>query len=152
MEPITTAIVAAIGAGLAKIAETAIVDAYNGIKTAIIKRFGADSKLEKAIKNVEDDPESAGYKMNLDEQIVKTGADKDPDILKAVKQLLEALEKLEQQRPGATGVELSNIRGASLTIDNVTATGEGVKADKVKVKGDIKITNVNAGGLPPSKK
>ena len=146
MEPITTAIVAAVGAGLAKVAETAILDAYNGVKSAIVKRFGADSKLEKAVKNVEDDPESAGYKMNLDEQLAKTGANKDPDILKAVKQLLDALEKLENQRPGATGVKLKEIEVAkSVTIRNLASTGTGVDLERAKIGGDLNISDVNAG-------
>ena len=152
MEPITTAIVAAAGAGLANVAETAIVDAYNGVKSAIVKRFGADSKLEKAIKNVEDDPESAGYKMNLDDQIAKTGADKDPDILKAVKQLLEALEKLEQQRPGAIGVNIEQVKVAkSAIINNITATGDGVNIRETEIGGDLNISNVNAGVTNSSK-
>ena len=146
MEPITTAIIAAVGAGLANVAETAIVDAYNGVKSAIVKRFGADSKLEKAIKNVEDDPESAGYKMNLDDQIAKTGADKDPDVLKAIKQLLDALEKSEGQRKGATGVSLEHIKVAkSAIIDNITSTGDGLIAKDMDIGGDLNISNINAG-------
>jgi hypothetical protein len=37
------------------------------------------------------------------------------------------------------------IRGASLTIENIIATGTGVKAKKVDTSGDITIKRVQAG-------
>ncbi|GAK51629.1 hypothetical protein U14_02874 [Candidatus Moduliflexus flocculans] len=148
MEPITTAIVAAVNVGLSKITEAGIIDLYNGVKNAIARRFGADSKLEKAIKNVEDDPESAGYKMNLDDQIVKAGADKDPDILDAVKQLLAAVEKLERQQPGKTGVTLRDIEAAaSVIIRNITTPDGGVHAERIIAKtGNVEISDIHVQG------
>lgn len=46
-DPITTGIIAAVGAGLAKVGETAVVDAYNGVKSLIVKKFGKESQLKK---------------------------------------------------------------------------------------------------------
>ena len=51
MEPITVAIVAAVVAGAAagagKVAEKVIVDAYDGLKSLIKRKLGADNKVSR---------------------------------------------------------------------------------------------------------
>jgi hypothetical protein len=46
----------------------------------------------------------------------------------------------------AIGADLRDIKAASLTIEDVIATGTGVKAEKVETSGDITIRGVRAGG------
>lgn len=144
-DPITTGIIAAVGAGLAKVGETAVVDAYNGVKSLIVKKFGKENQLKKAVDALEERPDSESRKGIVKEEVEAAKAHEDADLLAAAKLLLEALAKLEERQPGPTGVELKLIRGASLTIDNIIASGTGVKAENIKVKGDINISNVTAG-------
>jgi hypothetical protein len=89
MDPITTALVA----GLAKLAEPAIKDAYNGLKAIIEKKFGAHHEIVQAVENLEKRPESAGRRETLKEEIVTSGAGADVEILAAARTLLEALKK-----------------------------------------------------------
>lgn len=148
MEPITTAIVAAVGAGLGKITEAGIIDMYNGVKNAITKRFGAESKLKKAVDDVEANPASAARKAVLDEEVAAANAGEDAEILQAVKLLLVALEKLERQQPGKTGVTLRDIEAAaSVIIRNITTPDGGVHAERIIAKtGNVEISDIHVQG------
>ena len=159
MEPITTAIVAAVaavaavGAGLAKVGESAIVDTYTGVKNAIAKRFGTESKLKKAVDDVEANPTSVARKGVLDEEVVAAKADEDAEILQAVKLLLAALEKLERQQPGTTGVTLIDIEAAaSVIIRNITTPDGGVHAERIRAEsGNVEMSDIHVGGTPSRK-
>jgi isoaspartyl peptidase/L-asparaginase-like protein (Ntn-hydrolase superfamily) len=62
MDPITIAIIAAATAGVAggagKVAEESVVDAYNALKELLKRKLGAESKVVKAVEEVEANPES----------------------------------------------------------------------------------------------
>lgn len=92
MDPITTAILAA----LAKLAEPAIKDAYDGLKAIIIRKFGAHHEVIKAVDSVEKNPDSPGRRETLKEEVVASGAATDAEILAAARSLLEELK----QQPG----------------------------------------------------
>lgn len=100
MDPVTTAIVAAITAGIApgvtEVSKKAIVDAYDGLKALIRRKFGKDSELAEAVDKLEQHPESAGRKETLKEEVETAGAEKDPEILAAAQALLEKI----QAQPG----------------------------------------------------
>ncbi len=58
MDPITTAIVAA----LAALSKDAIKDSYNALKSALKKKFGSESDLVDAVDKLEKKPDSEGRK------------------------------------------------------------------------------------------
>lgn len=124
-DPITTGIIAAVGVGLAKVGETAVVDAYNGVKSLIVKKFGKESQLKKAVDALEERPDSESRKGMVKEEVEAAKAHEDADLLAAAKTLLAALEKLEQQRPGVTGLNYEQIRTAFISIGTVTVKTEG---------------------------
>lgn len=97
MDPITTAIIAAITAGIAAgstdVTKKAIVDAYNGLKEMIIKKFGKSSDLTDAIKRFESKPESESRKGVVKEEVEAAQAGKDNEILEAANKLLENLKE-----------------------------------------------------------
>jgi hypothetical protein len=98
MDPITfTAIVAALSAGVAtgagKIVENALVDAYQGLKSALKRKFGDDSEVVKAVDTVEEDPKSDWRQGMLKEMLERAGADQDPEVRKAAEQLREQVER-----------------------------------------------------------
>jgi hypothetical protein len=92
MDPITTAIVAALSAGaiggLTETSKTAIVDAYNAFKAILIKKFGAKSDVVQAIDRLEAKPESVGRQETLQEELVTVNAEQDQEVLAAAKQVL----------------------------------------------------------------
>ena len=84
MDPVTTAIIAALVAGVVKsagaVGEKVLVDAYDALKAAIKHKLGDDSKVSKAVNDLEEEPESEGYKAVLKEQVAKAKADQDPEV------------------------------------------------------------------------
>lgn len=109
MDPITTAILAAVAAGavagLTKTGEQAIIDAYTAIKDALARKFGADSKVVQAIKSVEEDQQSKGAPVVLQEQVAKVKADQDTELLKLAETLLD---KIKAQPGGAQIIQQAN--------------------------------------------
>ncbi len=88
MDPITTAIVAALSAGavggLTETSKTAITDSYNKLKDLLTKKFGAKSNVVQALDQLETKPESAGRKETLQEEITAVNAERDDEVLAAI--------------------------------------------------------------------
>jgi phage terminase small subunit len=95
MDPVTTAILAAVAAGAAsgatKTVEKAVVDAYEGLKGLLKRKFGENSEVSEALAKVEAKPDSAGRREMLREEIGATNAPEDPEIRHAAEALLEVL-------------------------------------------------------------
>ena len=85
MDPITTALFAAIAAGAisgaTKVGEQVIVDAYAKLKELLWKKFGAKSKVVKAVKELEANPKSAARKEVVKEEVTAVKADQDKELL-----------------------------------------------------------------------
>lgn len=92
MDPVTTAIVAAVTSGLTKVGEKAIIDAYEALKNLLQEKFGKKSDVVKAVNRMEEKPESEGRKQILQEELVDAKADKDADIIKAAQALLHLIK------------------------------------------------------------
>jgi len=88
MDPITAAILA----GIAKLAEPAIRDAYDGLKGLIKRKFGADSAVVRATEDVEKKPESASRRETLREEAKAAKVESDPDLVKVANELLEKVK------------------------------------------------------------
>lgn len=92
MDPITTAIVAALSAGavggLTDASKMAIMDAYQALKDLLTRKFGASSEVVQAIDYLEAEPESLGRQGTLQERMVTVNAEQDHEALAAAKQVL----------------------------------------------------------------
>jgi hypothetical protein len=93
MEPISTTLIAAISAMGSIVGKKAVEDAYQSLKELIMRKFGKDSKVSKAIVELEEEPESKAQKHLLIERMEKSDADKDEQIVQAAKILMEQLKK-----------------------------------------------------------
>ena len=148
MEPITTAIAAAALAGAApgitKVVEQGIVDAYNGLKAIIQKKYGENSKVSQAVEAVAEEPDFEPNQATLDARVQQAGVDQDPEVAQAVQQLLDELKK-RPERVAATGVNMEQVEAASIRIKEVLSSGTGVNMKGVKASGDIEIGSVRAG-------
>ncbi len=145
MEPVTTSIVTALVsgavAGLKPTVSQAVKEGYEGLKALLKHKYSHVS-----IDQLEANPTSKARRAVVEEDLQKTEAEKDPEVLQQVKALLDALQSQPPEVMSAVGVDLEDITGASLTIQDVTASGTGVKAAQVKTSGDITIRGVRAGG------
>lgn len=104
MEPISAAIIA----GLAKLAEPAIKDAYNALKGVITRKFGKGHDVVEAMDTLEMHPTSQGRAATLNEELVKAEVQTDPEILKAVQALMESIKA----QPGGQQIT-QNVTGNS---------------------------------------
>lgn len=147
MDPISmivAALVAGAAAALKPTAEAAIKDAYAGIKTLIKDKYkGINVDL------IESDPSSIS-RQTLKEDIEKAGAGNDEEILRQAKKLLDVVQSHESSlaAAAAVGIDLKDIQGASLTLDHILVEAQnvagvaGVKAERIKTSGDIRISDV----------
>jgi hypothetical protein len=87
MDPITIAVVAALPA----LASGAIKDAYEGLKAVIRRKWGDAAPLTKAVTALEQDPASKAQAAVLAEKVDAIKAHEDPDVLLAVRELIEQL-------------------------------------------------------------
>jgi len=126
MDPITTAIVAALAAGVLsgvkKVGERVIVDTYGKLKDLLKTKFGARSKVVKAVKELEANPKSAARKDVVKEEMAAAKADKDAELLKLAQQVMKAIKA----QPG--GEQIIQ-----------TAIGD----QNIQIAGDGNIVNVN---------
>lgn len=116
MDPITTAIVAAIAAGASKVGEQAIIDAYAQLKELLKKKFGAKSNVVKAVKELEANPKSAARKEVVKEEVVAAKADQDVELLKVAQSLLKTIKT----KPGGEQI-IQTITGDQ----NIQISGDG---------------------------
>ena len=126
MDPITTAILAAIAAGAVsgvfKVGEQAVPDLYTKLKELIRKKFGPNSKVVKAAVELEANPKSTARKEVVKEEIAASKADQDKELLEAAQALIKSVKAL----PGGTQIIQ-------------TAIGD----QNVQIAGDGNIVNVN---------
>jgi glycogen synthase len=122
VDPITLAIASAVTAGVTKIGESAIADAYHGLKDLLKQKFGDASSVVKAADEIEANPESKSRPATLNEEVVAAKADQDQEILKAAEVLLA---KVKETPGGETiitqhisGGERHNIAGRDLLISS----------------------------------
>ncbi len=99
MDPITTAILAAIPALASDIVSSAVKDAYAGLKSIIARKFGPTSAVAKSVDDLEANPKSKGQAIVLSERVGETKALADADIMEAVNKLVEALSKAKVGPP-----------------------------------------------------
>jgi hypothetical protein len=126
MDPISTAIVAAITAGATTgatdIAKKAIVDGYVALKALVKNKFGGNSEVVDAIEKLQAKPDSAGRRETLAEEIKATRASEEPDLLAAAKSLLEIIRAMpngEQHIQQARGVGIAQASGGSSATVNM---------------------------------
>lgn len=124
MDPISTAIIAAVTAGvttgITDAGKTAVKDAYNGLKDLIKKKFGQDSKISRAIGELEEEPDSKAQQQLLIERMAKIDVDQDQNIVQAAQELMKQLKKAPDGEKHimyakGTGIAIVN-RGGTATV------------------------------------
>jgi hypothetical protein len=129
MEPVML-IIDALAAGAAAagkdVGKQAVKDAYDGLKS-VIKKWFAEKKRpegETALAKYEEKPWAR--EEALKDSLIETGADKAPEILKAVAVFKQALGKTPEGQKVITKYNL-----------NITDSQVGVISDHAKIEGGI---------------
>ncbi|GHO76462.1 hypothetical protein KSD_42330 [Ktedonobacter sp. SOSP1-85] len=106
MDPIST-VEAALTAGVATSAQPlvsqALKDAYQGLKALIVRRYGDKPKVQEALKDHEEDPET--YAKPLQKALRSAQIENDDEILRAAQHLLTLIQ---QQQVGTGNYNIQN--------------------------------------------
>ncbi len=146
------ALVTGAAAALKPTTEQAVKDAYTGIKHLILDRYRSVS-----VTMLEVDPANKSRQDVIKQDLEKTTAGQDEELLREAKSLLDAVQAHASDAAKAVGVDLEDIKGATLRIDSILAEGTdatGLKAKQLNISGDIEIKGVtarNRGDVPPKK-
>jgi len=123
MEPISTAIIAAIATGAAsgttEVGKAAIVDAYKGLKNLIGSKLGADSDAMQAVDKLEKQPDRDDRKATVATELEFSKAGDDSYIVDAAQALLK---QLEAQPGGGQAVQNAQGYGIAQASGGSTAT------------------------------
>jgi len=93
MEPITTAIVAAVQAlASSDVVKGAVKDAYEGLKAVISRKWGDAAPITKAITAIEEDPKSKAQAAVLEEKVADVKAADNTEVLQALHALVEQMK------------------------------------------------------------
>ena len=108
MDPITTAIVAAIAA----VSSSAIKDSYSALKALLKKKFGEKSDLVEAVNKLEAKPQSEARKATVQEEVEAVKANDDPEIVQLAQSLLEKLKEYPEGQQ-VINQTISNVKYAA---------------------------------------
>lgn len=110
VEVILAALAAGAGAGSAAVAQSAVVDAYSGLRDRIRRALARQGHADGAIDSVETEPEA--WRTRVCETLVGSGVDQDSEVLAAAAALLTladpagaAAGRYQVDARGATGVQ-----------------------------------------------
>lgn len=125
MDPITTAIVSALAAGAGKgiteASKAAMTEVYQKLKDVLVHKFGAQSKVIKAVIDLEEEYDSKGRQLTLQEQIAKNQAHQDQELVQMAQELLKQVQKQpggEQHIQSITGnYNAQNSGSGSATVN-----------------------------------
>jgi hypothetical protein len=128
MDPITTAVVAALPALASDVVKSTVKDAYDALKEVIRRRWGERSPVARAVEALERDPTSEDRAQSLEERIADTKATQDPEVMKVLAKLAASLEKADIAGSASTQINLrihgGNLQGVigaqHVTVDKLT--------------------------------
>ncbi len=124
MEPITTAIIAAVSAGMT---QTVVVDSYNKLKNLIKSKFGVTNDLSHAIDKYEV-KKSDNWRDEIDDEVKSLKAQRDDELIKVA---TEIYEKIQETPEGQDVISKYN-----LTIKDSKI---GVIGNNTVIKGDLNL-------------
>jgi hypothetical protein len=146
MEPISATIVAAIAGGAAvalkDVANKAISDTYQAIKTLIIDKY----KRKGAIEALEEDPQSDDAKKLLTGALEKAGADRDEEIIKLAQQLSEALSQMPKEEAAKYLIDAEGFTAANVLFKNIKTSLDGLARLKdTNIAGNLIVEGIETG-------
>jgi disulfide oxidoreductase YuzD len=93
MDPITTALAAALPMLASDLLKSSVKDAYQALKAVIRRKWGETSPIAKSVDTLEANPKSKGQVIVLAENVAEVNATGDTEVMVALARLLEELKK-----------------------------------------------------------
>lgn len=148
MDPVTLLVsTLALGAtaALRETAGDAVKDAYAGLKSLIVKKFGSQPALDA----LEHKPESVKKREAAEEDLVEAAADK--DVVQAADKLAKVIKRDDPKVSEIVGISIDDVVAKFLDIDTVRSSGPAVRVHKGIFVEGVSIKNVVAGSEDPSR-
>src|SRR5262245_42738621 len=92
MDPITTAILAALGVVGSEVIKSDVKDAYESLKAVIRRRWGERAPISKAITATKGNPSSKPQAAVLEETVAAVKATEDAEVAQALHRLVEQMK------------------------------------------------------------
>jgi hypothetical protein len=148
MDPVSITIITGLVAGAQAVlkgtAGEAGKNAYTALKDVIISRFAT---VKPAVELVDSLPDSQSRQTVLAEDLERSGANKDGDVLAAAQRLLDVVIE-SRADPEASALfdfeQLEVIR--NLEIEDIKCVSTVIRAKTAKVGGDMKVKGVQQQG------
>lgn len=151
IQTIVLALAAGAVAALEATASQAVKDGYTALKSYLQRKYQAVD-----VAQLEKQPASPKRRALLEEELGETTAAADRELLVQAQQLLELIATAAPTAAQVIGIDLADLRGASLKVSDVVAQGmgavTGVKVKGATIEGAIEISGVRAGQTPPAPK
>jgi hypothetical protein len=92
VDPITTAILAALSVMGSEVIKSGVKDAYEGLKAVIRRKWGEGAPISRAIAALEEDPQSKAQAAVLEEKVGQVRATDDGEVAQALHKLIEQMK------------------------------------------------------------
>jgi hypothetical protein len=109
MDLITRALLEGFSAGAIDRANQSIADSYRGLRILIVNKLGEDSDMANAITRLEQDPSSQAWRALLADEVVKSGARHDAEILSAAERVLAQISNNTGYHTGSVDPQAGNV-------------------------------------------
>lgn len=129
-------------------AGAAVRESFSAVKSLWANRF----RRKAALEAVEEDPNSAPMRAALAHAVAQTGALNDPEFHALLGRLVEALAALPQAEAAAAGLDIDNLRAASVRFKNIEAAGTAVRIRNTAVEGSFEAEGIRGGVIGPAEK
>jgi hypothetical protein len=111
MDPITV-ILSALAVAGGKLADQAVRDGYEGLKSLILRKFGrGQPRLEERLDDYVADQET--FQKPAEKALREAGADADQEVLERA---VELLRRAEQVAPGVTGIDIGRLDATNVVV------------------------------------
>jgi hypothetical protein len=128
MDPITTAIVAALPAMASDLVKSSVKDTYDALKAVIHRKWGKAGALSNAVEDLEANPKSKGQALVLEERVADAKAAEDADLMHALARLVDELKEANIGGEAVAGINIhisgGTIQGVvgahNVTVDSMT--------------------------------
>ena len=153
MDPITTLIVTSIAvgaaAGLRTVVEEAVRDAYAGLKRLIADSYADHPALMESVEHLAESPEDQTRQVSLGQALTEAGATEDPGVIEAAKAIHASAAKSAESY-SAIGLDIEKIKASILEVEDIQASGTGVRMKEVEIEGSASFKGIRAGQTEPS--
>jgi hypothetical protein len=130
-------------AALKDTASNAIKDAYSGLKTLIVRKFGKKPSID----SLEEKPSSTAKRAAVAEDLGEVKAAADSEVMALAKAVVKAVERDDPGAGNDIGLDLSGISAEFLKVGDITSSGTAARLRDSEFTGGITLGNLKAGDV-----